>query len=220
MGNIASFVSSIIVDISNKIYNHVDKFLDFVSYHLCPDRPTNKLATDNLQIPPQDLQFLEQIGKLIHEVITVCITPIEMVINKKFTIHVFESSNVFTMNNQPIHNLVSTCDKILIYIGQNRNKIIDHPSKQIIKTVSIDNRDYDIPVNFWYNFQIDVNINVYIYIHCSSLSNYKGVVVAIDKQNVENLSLMKNTAINFYDQTLGVPAVGGINNNNNRINFI
>lgn len=219
MGNInAHHIASVIVDIANGIYKKVDIALDFVSYHVCPDRPTNKLATDNLQIPAQDLQFLEKIGEFVHELVALCIVPFELLSNKKFAIHMFESSSVFALpNNQPVHNLVSTCDKILIYIGKHKNKILDPENKQIIKTVSIDNKDYDIPVNSWYNFQIDVNKKVYFYIHCSTLSNYKGVIVAVNGLNVTSLSLMKNTAINFYDQTLGANYV---NNGNMRENFI
>lgn len=222
MGNInGHYIASIVVDIANKIYDKINISLDFVSYHLCPDRPTNKLATDNLQIPAQDLRFLEKIGEFVHEVLALCIMPVELIINKKFSIHMFESSSVFALpNNQPVHNLVTTCEKMLIYIGQNKNKITDPPHQQIIKTVSIDNKDYDIPVNFWYKFQIDVNAKIYFYVHCSTLSNYKGVVIAVNANNVANLSLMKDTAINFYNQTMGVPVVAGNGNGGGRENFI
>lgn len=219
MGNInCHHVASVIVDISNKVYNKVNETLDFVSYHVCPDRPTNRLATDNLQIPPQDLGFLEKIGEFIHEVLGLCIMPFEMLINKKFSIHIYESSNVFPMpggNNQPVQNSITTCDKVLIYIGQNNDKVLDSRDKQIIKTVQIDNKDYELPVNWWYHFKIDDDKKVYFYIHCSTLSNYKGVVVAVNKINETNLATMKDKIIEFYNQTLGVRVV---NNNNNIIN--
>ena len=196
-----------IVDVSNIIHEHTHEALDYLSFHLCPDRPSHKLAIDNLHIPEEDLAFLMQVLQLIWEALGLVIVPFKMLNDKKFTVHIYETATVFTLqNNQQIQNIVPTCDKIFIYIAQNKSKIIEPSNKQIIKTVSINNDDYDIPINFWYSFNIDTDHKVYFFAHVSAISSYKGVVVAVDYKNATSLSLMKDQAIDFYNQTLGSPA--------------
>lgn len=202
MGNkIASFMTTI----SNEIYEFIDIVLEVISYNLLPDKPTLKLASDNLQIQQRDLRFFERICEFIHESVALCIMPIELLINKKFTFHMYETANVFSLqNNQSTHNVVSICDKMMMYISQNINKISEPRHKQVIKTVLIGNNECDVPVNQWYKFEISSKIKVYFNIQCSVHSNYKGIIIAANGKCFENLSLIKDKAIDFYDQTLSI----------------
>lgn len=194
-------------------YNNVSNFLkekthaalDFFSTNLCQDKPSYKLATDNLHIPEEDLTILMQVLNLVRDMLGLAIVPFQMLIDKKFSIHIYEQATVFVSPNNPApQNIISTSDKMLIYIAQNRNKIIEPASKQIIKTITIDHNDYDLPVNFWYTFDIDNTHKVYIFVHVSVIQNYKGVVIAANAGNEANLPLMKDKAMDHYNHTLGL----------------
>ena len=200
MGN----VITTIVEYSTIIYNKVDETLDFISFHLCPNKPSYKLATDNLHIPEEDLSMLMALFNLACEAFGLLIVPFKMINDKKFTVHIYETATVFmTQGAQQSQNIVSACDKMLMYIAQNRSKIDEPVNKQILKTVDIHSDDYDIPVNFWYTFEIDTGRKIYFFVHISVISNYKGVVIAVDKNNERNLTLMKEEALDYYDQTCG-----------------
>lgn len=193
-----------IVKAARFIYNKIDKALDYISYKLCPDRPTYRLATANLHIPNEDLSCVERIVNIVGKTLGLIVVPFQMLNNKKFTIHIYETTTTFTTPNGPqVVNSVYTCDKMLIYIAQNRNKIIESIDNQILKTATINNHDYDIPINFWYSFNIDETHKVYFFVHISLITNYRGVVISVDKKKSENLTLIKNKAIDFYDQTIG-----------------
>ena len=197
----------------------IHKVLDYISFNWCPERPTYRLATDNLHIPDDDMTVIMQIVNLIAKGLGLLIAPFQMLSDKKFTIHIYETATVFVSPNNPAqHNIVPTCERMLMYIAQNRNKIIEPVSKQIIKTVTLQDRDYDIPVNFWYNFKIDNEHKVYFFAHISVLQNYRGVVIAVDRRNADNLVMIKQIALDFYDQTIG--AQNAPYNNGQRMDFI
>lgn len=200
MGNVVTTV----VNVSNWVYNKTHETLDFLSVHLCPSRPSHKLATDNLHIPAEDLSVLMQIFNLLGEALGLVIVPFQMLNDKKFSVHIYETAIVFASPGAPqTQNTVNTCEKMLMYIAQNRSNIAEPIDKQIIKTVTIDNEDYDVPVNFWYSFEITTGSKVYFFAHISVMSHYKGVVIATRNDTATNLALMKSEALDFYDQTIG-----------------
>jgi len=206
MGNITvREVITITVDYCNKAHDKTHKTFDFISVNLCPNKPSHKLATDHLQLSEGDLTFIKQILEFISGALGLIVTPFQMINDKKFSIHVYESASVFTTRDE--HNInnnnVSTCDKIIIYIAQNRNKVTEPVAKQLTKTVNIHNIEYDVPVNLWYTFTIDNDHKVYAYIHTSTACDYKGALIAVDNKNATNLSLMKEKAIEHYNHTLG-----------------
>src|SRR5690349_16497240 len=127
------------------IGNGIHKVLDYISFNWCPERPTYRLATDNLHIPDEDMTVVMQIVNLIAKGLGLLIAPFQMLSDKKFTIHIYETTTVFvTPANPTPQNIVPTCEKMLMYIAQNRSKIIEPVSKQILKTVTLQNKDYDI----------------------------------------------------------------------------
>lgn len=196
----------------------VHDVLDYLSYHICQEKPSYHLVTDSLQIPKEDLSNLEKIFNAIRDGLGLLIVPFLLLNDKKFVIHIYETASVFISPNNPTQlNTVTTCEKMLMYIAQNQNKITEQRDKQVIKTVTLHDNDYDIPVNYWYTLKIDntpnVNntpnidntIKVYFFAHISVLQNYKGIVIAVDKRkDITILSTIKKSALDFYDQTLGL----------------
>ena len=194
-----------IVIYSNIVYNKTDEFFDYLSFHICPNKPSHKLAMDNLHMPTEDLNFMMMVLEIISKVLGLAIVPLKILNDKKFTVHIYESVNVFMMQNaQQPQNVISTCDKALMYIAQNADKIAEPANKRITKTIDIHNNDYTIPVNFWYTFNIDNDHKVYIFVYISIQSNYKGVVIAIDRNNINNLTLFRNEVLDNYNQNNGV----------------
>lgn len=206
MGN--EFIKNAITQTANfcnGTYEKTHEILDYLSFNACPNRPSYKLATDNLQIPEADLTIIRQLLELFSKALGLVIMPFQALNDKKFSVHVYETTNIFMTQNMPNKNdsIITTCDKMLIYICQHKNKINEPLNKQVLKTVSIDNTDYDLPVNCWYSFNIDTEHMVYFYTHVS-VSGYKGIVIAVNNNESANLKLIKDEAIDYYDHSLGV----------------
>jgi len=203
------------VNVAKVIYDKIDETCDFFSVHVCPEKPSYKLATDNLHIPPEDLSIFMEILDVAQKALGLIIMPLTMLNDKKFTIHVYETSSAFITQNaiQP-QNVVTMCEKMLMYVAQNKTKIIEPSNKQVIKTVNLHGFDYDIPVNFWYTFDVDGVHKVFFFAHISSMENYKGIIIAVDK-NIEAihslLIKMKQSGIDYYDQTLGIDTTYSVN---------
>lgn len=200
-----------VVDVSNVIYTKTHEVLDYVSYHVCPSRPSYKLATDNLHIPLEDASLMAQIFEIIKKTLGIVIIPFEALNDKKFCVHIYETSNVFlTPGNQQAQYIVNTCDKMFMYIAQNKSCIVEPEEKQTRKDVNINQIDYNMPVNFWYTFKISSTEKVYFFAHSSVKSNYRGIVIASNNTTTESkyLEKIKDAALNFYNQAAGKqPAV-------------
>jgi len=197
--------TTFVSDAAKYVQKKAHGILDYLSYNMCQERPSYRLATDNLHIPAEDLSVLMQILSMIATALGLVIVPIQMLNDKKFVIHIYETATVFTSFNNPTpQNIVTTCEKMLMFIAQNRGKIIEPRDKQVIKTATLHNNDYDIPVNYWYTLNINNN-KVYFFAHISVLHNYRGVVLAVDnRRDITILSTLKQSAIDLYDQNLGV----------------
>lgn len=218
MGN--KFVVTV-VNVANYLKNKTHEVLDYCSIYLCSDKPTYKLATDNLHIPEEDLTVLMQIFNMVRDALGLAIVPFKMLSDKKFSVHIYETATVFASPNNPQpQNTVTTCDKMLMYIAHHRNKIAEPASKQVLKTTYLHNDDYDLPVNFWYTFNIDNLYRVHIFVHISTIQNYKGVVVASGYNDNSNLTRMKQEALDYYDHTLGRKTPNVIYNIAKRLNFL
>lgn len=205
--------------VANVIHTKTHQALDFISFHVCPSRPSHKLATDNLHIPAEDLSVLAEIFNLIRDALGLVIIPFQSLNDKKFTVHIFETATVFLSPNNPqVQNVTPTCEKVLMYIAQHKNKIVEPVNKQIKKTVSLNGNDYEIPVNFWYTFNIDNNNQIYFFAHVSVVANYKGVIIAVSNDKEPALTKMKNEALDYYNQNLGMPNINYIPNK--QMNFI
>ena len=195
MGN--NFVTTF-GNITSAINTKSHDTLDFLSFHYCQEKPTHKLATDNLHIPGEDLTLLMQIFNLARESLGLAIVPFKMLTDKKFSVHIYETSAIFVSPYNPMpQNIISTCEKMLIYINCYKEKIVEPENKRIINHVTIDGHDCALPVNLWYTFNMDTSRKVYFFIYVGT--GYKGIVLAVDNTNDKNLSAMKDYAINFYD---------------------
>ena len=202
--------------VAKVVYNKIDETLDFFSVYFCPEKPSYLLVTDNLDLPAEDLSnFIDLFDEIIRKASGLLIMPLKMINDKKFAIHVYEMSSTFiTQNVSHPQNIVTVCEKMLMYIAQNKNKIIEPSNKRVIKTVNLHGFDYDIPVNFWYTFDVDGVHKVFFFAHVSSMENYKGIIIAVDKNIEANHSLlikMKQSGLDYYDQTLGINTTHSVN---------
>jgi hypothetical protein len=207
MGNIIGKV----VDYSNIAYDKMDELFDYLSFHMCPNKPSHKLAMDNLHMPAEDRNLVMMVLEILSSAIGLAIVPFKLINDKKFTPHIYESLNVFMMQNaQQPQNIVNICDKVLMYIAQNTDKIAEPENKRITKTVDIHNNNYTIPVNFWYTFNIDNTHKVYIFVYISVISNYRGVAIATDRNNIANMTLFRTQVLDNYNQNNGAVGVAHI----------
>jgi len=203
---IMTFITNSVITV-NTVYKSLDKICDYLSVNVCLEKPTYNLVAENLHIP-EDESVLAQIFNAIQKAAGVIIVPVKMLNDKKFAVHVYESAATFTTQNVTMpQNIVTTCEKMLIYISSDKNKIIERTYNQVIKTVNLHDVEYEIPVNYWYTYNIDNTHKVFFYVHVSIIQNYKSVIIAVDK-NIEAdnsfLAKMKQDALNYYDQTLGI----------------
>src|SRR5690349_507190 len=102
MGNKVSTVITNVVSAANYINNKTHEVLDFLSVHLLPDRPSYRLATDNLHIPEVDMTVLMQIFNLVKDALGLVIVPFQMLNDKKFAIHVYETATIFMSPGNPM----------------------------------------------------------------------------------------------------------------------
>ena len=226
MGNIIATIAVSVFDLGCNIvqwtYDTSDGFLDLVSVYVCMEKPSYDLALNNLHIPAENVPLLTMIFDLLQGAVGLATIPLKKLNDKKFTIHIYETSIAFvTQKMEQSQDIVTLCEKMLIYIAQNRNKIVEPANKQIIKVVNLNNIDYDVPVNFWYTLNIDGTNKVFFFAHVSSVHNYKGIIIAVNKDSEAHHSLltsMKHSALNYYDQTLGKS--NEISNTNRHVNFI
>lgn len=212
MGNyiISTYILPIIVNAgkhARTLYDKTDVTLDYVSVHMCMEKPSHDLAASNLHIPEKDLSLLMQLSAFVRETLRLMIVPIKMLNDKKFAIHVYETSASFmTQNIEQPQNIVTLCEKMLMYITFDQNKIIEPTNKQVIKMINLHGIDHNIPVEYWYTYKIDDIHKVFFFIHVLPLQNYKSIILAVDK-NVDAtnsfLTKMKQSALDHYDQTLG-----------------
>ena len=188
------------------ICGKVDATLDFASVNMCITKPTYNLVTDHLNLPQEDLSIFAQIFSVASKIPGMLILPLKMLNDKKFVVHMYESSTVFMSPNMTATNqdIVSTCSKVLIYIAHHKNKIVESLINQATKTIDLHGTDYDIPVNYWYTFNIDGTHQIFFFAHVSPMQ--KSVMIAVDKQIEADHSLlqkMKDNALNYFDQTAG-----------------
>ena len=72
MGNVnCKSVAENVVGIANCIGSKINVALDFVSYNVCPAKPSTRFATDNLKIPADDYGFIQKIFVIVSELLGV-----------------------------------------------------------------------------------------------------------------------------------------------------
>jgi len=72
-----------------------------------------------------------------------------------------------------------------------------------VKTVNINNQEYDLPVNKWHVLNLHNNNKILFYINCTSATSYRGVATAVNKDHSSQLEAFKKIAIETYNRNIG-----------------
>lgn len=187
-------------------YNYGNDFLNYMSYNICPEKPTVYLVTKELDIPAQEKGILEELISVIYAVLGAVIIPAKNINDKKFSVHKHQSNFNFVTNGQPDKpKTMPFYEKVLIYISKSSNKIIEPLDQRIIDNIMIgdDGDNYAIPVNLWYTFTMKNKKKLYFYVHISPLKGYKGVLFACNREDNDLLEKIKEKVSKHYTNTLG-----------------
>lgn len=198
-------MGNIIVTTNQNIYAYIDTKLDWVSFILCPERPTHQLALDNMNIPQKERQIIMNIIMGLYQAIGIVVHPGYALSDKKFCIHLYESVLFFRSNNNQLEarNTTSFCEKILIFISDHQTQICEPRNQWIIQTINIKEKDFDVPTNLWHKFQTNDGDEVFFYIHIGVTQGYQGVLFAVNKNKSTILQKIKTNADKHYTKTFG-----------------
>lgn len=204
MGNVITSVASSVVWVGNTIYSGCDKLFDYLTYHICSEKPTLHLAIRHLEIPVQERDALEAILQTLYKIPGLLITPAKILNDKKFNVYGAETGFVFASGQQEKKSKVTCfCEKAIIYIAKHVNKITEPASSRILHNVTIDDKNYDVPTNLWYTLEINDSKKLYFYIHLSVTKGYKGILFATVKEDNDLLDTIKTDVNEYYTDTLG-----------------
>ena len=186
-----------------KCWQLSDNFCDYLSYNYCLEKPTVYLVIINMDIPAPEKHALEIIANAFYDIIGILSLPLKMLNDKKFSVHGYESSNVFVNNNATKTNDIDFYEIILIFISKHSNKIAEPAAKRMLKNIMINKKDYDVPISTWLTFIMDNNKKIYFYIHISAIKGYKGILFAALNEDNTLLATIKKDATEYYMTTLG-----------------
>lgn len=201
-----------------KFWKKSNKFLDLLSRKICFKKPTLNLVSQRMKLPNVNASILSNIFNVANiandnialalagTLASVLTVPFQMLNDKKFVTLLSGTSTAFAMANNPQpQTIVTDCEKMLMYIAKNRNKIKEPAHEQILTTTTIHNKDYDLPVEEWYTFKISPTEKIYFFVHISPTQDNKSILLASKKKTEKMSSLigkMKTSAKTFYNQTL------------------
>ena len=176
MGNTLTIIGETVKTTCETVYNFIDDKLDFISYTFCPEKPTQQLALDNMNIPQKERRIIMDLLKALYDIVELLALPSYALSDKKFCTHVYESAAVFqSVNGQTQgHNITSFCEKMLIYISDHNDQIYEPRSKWIQQTITIKEKDVDVPTNLWHKFKTNDKDDVFFYIHIRRKTSCNG----------------------------------------------
>ena len=184
----------------------INKTLICLSHQLCI-KPSRKLIAHHFNIPDTFASIGERVLDTVKKSFGIVILPFQIINDIKFTLHKYESLSAYISpgSNTNPQNTVTLCEKMLIYLAQNKNKITEPVTQRTLCSVNIHNTDYDIPIDKWYTLKIGAQ-KLFFFVQTSIMQNYRGVLIASNNKIESKNSLLpkiKQLAIDNYDQTLG-----------------
>jgi hypothetical protein len=186
-------------------YDSINEFLDFMSVNACLEKPTLHLVTICLNMPVPDRDIIQALLTNLWRLVSLITIPAKLLSDKKFCTHAYETSFIFQNNVGQVnpHNSVTLCEKVLIYLASKSHRVKEPRRDQMVQGITIDNNDYDIPVNLWYTLDMKNSRKIYFYVYISVSTGYKGILLAANKDDTDLFVLIKEKVIKHYTKTLG-----------------